>query len=66
MQASLDDVKKELESEVVQAKLEASTAKEEFAAPTLIEGDNSSLEDTKVEVKKSSALSEFIKTTHNL
>lgn len=51
-------------AEATEAKAKAEDAKTEFAASKAIEGDNTSLEDTAKETKKSSALANFIKENY--
>ena len=66
-----EDVRVEMQSKVdeainkaKEAKEESELAKSEFAKPEAVEGDNSSLEDTEKDVKKSAALSDFIKANY--
>ena len=57
---NLEKALEEAKQEVNKAKEEAESTKEEFAKSEAIEGDNSSLKDTEVDVNKSNALAEFI------
>jgi len=57
---SLEKALEESKQEVTKAKEEAEATKEEFAKSEAIEGDNSSLKDTEVDVNKSEALAQFI------
>ena len=57
---SLEKALEESKQEVTKAKEEAESTKEEFAKSEAIEGDNSSLKDTEVDVNKSEALAQFI------
>ena len=56
----LEKALEESKQEVTKAKEEAEATKEEFAKSEAIEGDNSSLKDTEVDVNKSKALAQFI------
>ena len=57
---NLEKALEESKQEVTKAKEEAEATKEEFAKSEAIEGDNSSLKDTEVDVNKSEALAQFI------
>lgn len=62
--AELDAEIEKAKSDAEEAKKEADVVKAEFAKPEAIEGDNSSLEDAEKDVKKSTALAEFIKENY--
>lgn len=71
VEKAVETIKTEMQEEIDKAKQEAADAKEksevakaDFAKPEGIEGDNTSLEDTEVDVKKSNALADFIKSNY--
>jgi len=66
LQGELEEAKLASVDVAAKATEEVSKIKEEFAAPVLVEGDNTSLKDTEDASKKSSKLADFIKNKHKL